>query len=199
MLNYIWFFLIIIGFIVSFFTGKADVVSNSIMISAKEAIELCIGIAGAMCFWSGIMRIAQKAGITDAIGRFAQPLIKKLFPDIKDNKDASGAVIMNLTANFLGMGNAATPLGLKAMKELDDLNGNKKRASNAMCMFIVLNTSMIQLLPSTLLSLRSAYGSVNPQEIMGPIWITSFATTTAGIIFAKIFQGLERKGREKCR
>ena len=192
MLNYIWFFLIIIGFVVSFFTGTTDAVSNSIMDSSKDAINLCIGIAGAMCFWSGIMRIAQKAGITDAIGKFAEPVVRKLFPEIKDNKKASGAVVMNLTANFLGMGNAATPFGLKAMKELDELNGKSKRASNTMCMLIVLNTSMIQLLPSTLLALRSASGSANPQEVMGPIWIASLATTIAGIAFAKFFQKTEK-------
>ena len=188
MLNYVWFFLIVAGFIFGAINGKLDQVTKAAIDSANGAVTLCIGLAGVMCLWVGIMKIAEKSGLTDKIAKVTAPIVTLLFPEIKGKKKAISSIIMNITANFMGMGNAATPLGIKAIKELDDLNSDKTIATNSMCMLIVLNTSMIQLVPATLIALRSSAGSVNPSDIMGPIWIASLFTTIAGIVMAKVLQ-----------
>lgn len=188
MLNYVWFFLIVAGFIFGAANGKLDQVTKAAIDSANGAVTLCIGLAGVMCLWVGIMKIAEKSGLTDKIAKVTMPLVTLLFPEIKGKQNAVSAVVMNLTANFMGMGNAATPLGIKAIKELDYLNNEKTKATNSMCMLIVLNTSMIQLVPATLIALRSSAGSTNPSDVMGPIWIASLFTTIAGILMVKILQ-----------
>jgi spore maturation protein A len=188
MLNYVWFFLIVAGFIFGAANGKLDQVTKAAIDSANGAVTLCIGLAGVMCLWVGIMKIAEKSGLTDKIAKVTMPLVTLLFPEIKGKQNAVSAVVMNLTANFMGMGNAATPLGIKAIKELDYLNNEKTKATNSMCMLIVLNTSMIQLVPATLIALRSSAGSINPSDVMGPIWIASLFTTIAGILMVKILQ-----------
>src|SRR5665647_49644 len=188
MLNYVWFFLIVAGFIFGAVNGKLDQVTKAAIDSANGAVTLCIGLAGVMCLWVGIMKIAEKSGLTDKIAKVTMPLVTLLFPEIKGKQKAVSSVVMNLTANFMGMGNAATPLGIKAIKELDDLNNEKTIATNSMCMLIVLNTSMIQLVPTTLIALRSSAGSINPSDVMGPIWIASLFTTIAGILMVKILQ-----------
>ena len=188
MLNYVWFFLIVAGFIFGAVNGKLDQVTKAAIDSANGAVTLCIGLAGVMCLWVGIMKIAEKSGLTNNIAKVTMPLVTLLFPEIKGKQKAVSSVVMNLTANFMGMGNAATPLGIKAIKELDDLNNEKTIATNSMCMLIVLNTSMIQLVPATLIAIRSSAGSINPSDVMGPIWIASLFTTIAGILMVKILQ-----------
>lgn len=194
MLNYIWFGMLVFGIIVGILNGRVDAVTQAIVDSSKSAIELSIGLLGIMCLWTGLMDVAEKSGIISMISRAARPVLKFLFPGIPKNHPALGTIVMNLVANFLGLGNAATPLGLKAMGELQKLNRKKDTATNEMSMFLVLNTSCIQLIPATIIALRSAAGSENPTVIIGPIWFASICATTAGIIAMKIFSAF---GRDK--
>lgn len=188
MLNYIWTFMILAAVITSFFTGKISLVAEAAISGATDGANLIIGMLGVMCFWSGIMEIAEKSGIIKALSRLLHPFTRLIFPRLSKNEPAMGAIVMNMAANLLGMGNAATPLGLRAMRLLDEKNGGKKKASHEMCMFVLINTASLQLLPTTLLLLRQNTGSQNPSEIIIPVWLVSLAALTVGIISAKLFQ-----------
>lgn len=187
MLNNIWFGMIIIGVIVGTINGRIDEVTKAAMDSAKTAVEICIGLLGVMCLWTGLMSIAQKSGLVTFVARKVKPIMRFLFPGILDGHPALGAIVMNMVANFFGLGNAATPLGIKAMTELQKLNGDKEVASDSMSMFLVLNTAAIQAIPATIIALRASIGSKNPAEIVGSIWFASICATIAGVIAAKIF------------
>jgi len=195
MLNYIWFVMIVIGFFVGALNGRLDQVSQAAMGSSKTAVELCIGLLGILCLWSGLMGIAEKSGLVTKIAKISAPIIKVLFPDLSRKGPAVGAMVMNMAANFFGLGNAATPLGLKAMNELQKNNKDKHTASNSMIMFLVLNTTAIQLVPATVIALRSAAGSTTPADIMIPVWIASLCATVAGVAAVKIMTCLDRKGK----
>jgi spore maturation protein A len=186
MINYIWIGLLIIGFIAGIFTGRIDQVTKAAMDSAQSAVVVCFGLLGVMCLWTGLMKVAEKSGLVNLIGRFVRPILVFLFPDIPKNHPALGAIVMNLVANFFGLGNAATPLGIKAMNELQSLNDDKKTATDSMCMFLVLNTAAIQLIPANIIALRTAEGSKKPAEIIVCIWIASICATIMGIIAAKL-------------
>lgn len=186
MLNYIWGFMILASIVVAFFTGRIELVTKSILDSSKQAIDLCIGLLGIMCFWCGIMQIVQKSGALEGLSSFLRPLMKFLFPNLKKDSPALNAMMLNIMANFLGLGNAATPLGLKAMNELQKINYNKESATNEMCMFIILNTACIQLIPTTIIAIRTQAGSTNPTSIIAPIWIASFIAVTTGITLIKM-------------
>ncbi|AEV70458.1 putative membrane protein required for spore maturation [Acetivibrio clariflavus DSM 19732] len=188
--------MLVFGIIVGILNGKVDAVTKAVVDSSKSAIELSIGLLGIMCLWTGLMDVAEKSGIIRTISRVVRPVLKFLFPGIPKNHPALGAIVMNLVANFLGLGNAATPLGLKAMAELQKLNRNKDTATNEMSMFLVLNTSCIQLIPATIIAVRSAAGSKNPTEIIGTIWFASVCATIAGIISVKILSAFG-KGKVK--
>lgn len=185
-MNYIWIIFIVVGYVIAFVNGKTDLVTKELFSSFEGAVKLCIGLTGAVCFWSGMMEIAKEGGMTKVIAKLFSPILSRLFKNIPSGHPAMGAIIMNLTANVLGLGNAATPLGIKAMKELQTLNTEKEIASNDMILFLVLNTCMIQLLPTTVVSLRAASGSADPMRIVPVVWITSAFTCLFGIIFAKI-------------
>ena len=187
MLNYLWFGMLVIGFFIAILNGRVEAVNGAIINSAGEAVNLCLELAGIMCLWSGLMKVAEKSGLTRYIAKLARPVLRFLFPGVPEKHPALGAVVMNLSANFLGLGNAATPLGLKAIGELQKLNSRKEVATDAMCMFLVLNTSAIQLVPATVIAIRSACGSSNPSEIIGTVWIASACGAVSGIIFAKLF------------
>ena len=188
MLNVIWSGLIIVSLIVSFFTGTFEQCSIEAIKGAGEGVTLTISLCGAMCFWSGVMKIASKSGVLDILAFIMRPITRLLFPKIKDGSEAMKAIVMNMTANILGMSNAAPPLGLRAMDELQKLNTDKKRASKSMCMFVLVNTASIQLIPTTLITLRAVSGSNAPTEIIVPIWITSIVALTIGVISIKIFE-----------
>lgn len=210
MLNYIWFAMLIIGFVVGIMNGRVSEVTQAVVDSSKSAVEISIGLLGVMCLWTGLMEVAEKSGIIRGIAKAVRPVMKFLFPGIPKEHPAGGAIVMNLVANFLGLGNAATPLGIKAINELQKLNPNKDTATNEMSMFLVLNTACIQFIPATIIALRSAAGSKNPTEIIGTIWVASISACMAGIIAAKILssffktksgakKGLEnRLGRRKA-
>ncbi len=188
MLNFIWGFLILISVITAFFTGRIDMVSAAAMEGAAEGVTLILKMLGVMCFWTGLMEIAERAGIIKGVARLIRPITRLIFPRISPKGRAMEAIVMNISANLLGIGNAATPLGLRAMEALDAENGSKKRASDAMCMFVLINTASIQLLPTTLILLRQDAGSSAPAEIMVPVWIVSAAALLCGVISAKIFE-----------
>lgn len=186
MLNYIWLGMLVLGFIVGIINGRVEAVTQAAINSATTAVNLCIGLLGVMCLWTGLMGIAEKSGMVRYIAKLVRPVFRFLFPGIPKGHPAMGAIIMNLVANFLGLGNAATPLGIKAMGELQKLNRVKNTATNEMSMFLVLNTSCIQLVPATIIAVRTAEGSQNPAEIIVAIWIASFCATITGIVTAKL-------------
>ncbi len=186
MLNYIWMGMLIIGFVVGMLNGRLEQVTQAAFNSAGRAVELSIGLLGMMCLWSGLMHIAEKSGLLKFIARMARPLLRLLFPQLANNDKALGAIVMNLAANFLGLGNAATPLGIRAMSELQKVNRSRDTASDSMCMFLVLNTSAIQLIPTTVIALRSSAGSAVPSEITACIWIASICASITGIVAAGI-------------
>jgi len=193
MIRYIWAALIVIGVVVGIATGKAQAVSDAAITGAKDAALLCISLIGAYALWLGTLRIAQDAGMVQAIAKRMRGVIRRLFPGVPKDSAANGYITLNLVANMLGMGNAATPFGLKAMKELQTLNPDKERASHAMCMLLIINASAVQLLPMTVIALRSAAGSVAPAEIVVTSLLATSANTAVAIAAAKIFQGLSKK------
>lgn len=193
MLNYIWIGLLMIGFAFGIVNGRLDDVTKAAMDSAQTAVTVCIGLLGVMCLWTGLMKVAEKSGLIRIIGRAVRPVLVFLFPEIPKDHPALGAIVMNLVANFLGLGNAATPLGLKAMQELQSINKDKKTATNAMCMFLVLNTAAIQLVPANIIALRTSAGSKKPAEIIICIWIASVCATIMGIIAAKMLSAVWKK------
>lgn len=192
MLNYIWMGMLAAGFIIGIMNGRVDEVTSAALGSAGKAVELSIGLLGIICLWTGLMQIAEKSGIVSAISKLIMPLLKFLFPGVPKNHKAMGSIVMNLSANFLGLGNAATPLGLKAVGELQKLNKSKETATNEMCMFLVLNTSVIQLVPATVIAIRADAGSANPAEIIVTTWIASLCASLAGIAAVRIFTGVGR-------
>ena len=158
MLNVIWLGMIVIGVIVAMFTGNLQAVTDAAISSAETAVELSIGLIGVMSLWLGIMAIAEKAGLIKSLGKGLNPIMKKLFPEIPAEHPAMGAMIMNIAANILGLGNAATPFGIKAMQELETLNDHEGVATDAMVMFLAINTSSVTLIPATVIAMRSAAG-----------------------------------------
>jgi spore maturation protein A len=188
MVNIVWILLILIGLVVAAFNGKIEAVTQAALDNAKYAVELCFGLIGIYALWLGLMRVAEEAGLVKRVSQKMQGVMRFLFTDIPARHPAIGAITMNIIANMLGLGNAATPLGIKAMKELQELNPHKDRATDAMCMFLVINTSSVQLIPATVVALRSTAGSSNPTEIIGTAFIATVCSTAAGIIAAKILQ-----------
>ncbi|MFY9176531.1 MAG: nucleoside recognition domain-containing protein [Caldicoprobacterales bacterium] len=190
MVNVIWLFMILIGFLVALFFGDLEAATQAALDNAKYAVELCIGLLGIYALWLGLMRVAEKSGLVEAISKKMQGIMSFLFPDVPAGHPAMGAMTMNLIANMLGLGNAATPLGIKAMNELQRINKQKDVATHDMCMFLIINTSSVQLIPTTVIALRSAAGSLNPGEIVGTTLITTIISTLVGIIAAKMFRRL---------
>ncbi len=188
MLNILWAFMLLAAIITGMFTGKIDLVGEAAISGAGEGATLVLGMLGVMCFWTGLMAIAEKSGIIEKVATLLRPLTRLLFPRLSKNDPALGAIVMNMAANLLGMGNAATPLGLRAMRLLDEKNGRKARASNEMCMFVLINTASLQFLPTTLMLLRQNNGSANPGEIIVPVWIVSVCALVVAVVSAKIFQ-----------
>lgn len=222
MLQYLWAFMILIGIVYAAFTGNLSAVTDAALDSAQEAVALCITMAGVLAMWVGLMRVAENAGIMKAAADKIYPLLHFLFPRIPREHPAMKSIAVNCIANFFGLGWAATPAGLQAMKELDELEqerlltrmrhntyerrfdfeadrihrdngGGDKAASTEMCTFLVLNISSLQLIPVTIIAYRSQYGSPNPTGIIGAAIIATAISTLAGIFFAKGMSFLDRK------
>lgn len=179
MLNIIWLLLLASGIIVAALNGNIEVVSQAALGAARDAVEVCFNLIGIMALWLGIMKIAEKGGLIRVLAFLLNPLLKRLFPSIPAGHPAMGAIVMNLSANMLGLGNAATPFGMKAMQEMQKLNGSSDEASTAMCTFLALNTSCITLIPATIIGIRVSYGSADPTEIVGAC---IFATSCASVV-----------------
>ena len=188
MINYIWFVMIFLGLIVGIFTGNGEGISNAIIGSIDSTVSSIIGLVGLMCFWCGVMKVAEKSGFTEKLAKLMKPILKLIFKESAKDEKALGAIVMNITANMMGLGNAATPFGIKAMEEMDRLNNEKGRASNDMALFLVLNAACIQLVPSTVLSIRAAAGSTNPGVIILPAIISTGTAAIVGVICCKILQ-----------
>lgn len=197
MMNYVWIFLLLSALVTGALTGKLDTTVTAGINSAKDSIFTVLNFAGIMCMWSGMMRICQDSGLTKIINKISKPVCKRLFPDTEPEGKAMKAVIMNITANLLGLGNAATPLGLKGMRELDSINPTPHIASDAMCVFIVLNTAALQLIPTTVVALRASAGAQNPFDVIVPIWISSLCSVIAGITAIKIFIYFENRKKNR--
>ncbi len=221
MLNHIWLWMIILSILIaggkdiyneitsksvdetimsdknlneSTYLGK---ITNAAIESAGIAVKLSIGLIGVMALWLGLMRVAEEAGIIKIIARIVRPITKRLFPGIPKDHPAIGAMIMNISANMLGLSNAATPLGLKAMEELNRLNPKKGRATDDMITFLVINTSAITLIPATAIAIRASLGSVNPQQIILPSIIAASMATIVGVSTVKTIQFIQKKRKNK--
>ncbi len=188
MLNYIWFGLMAVALVVAIFTGNAAAVTKASVDSAKTAVEISLGLVGIMTLWLGIMRVAEQAGLVAMLSRALRPLSRLLFPEIPPDHPAIGAMIMNIAANMLGLSNAATPLGIKAMEELQTINPEKETASDAMVTFMVLNTAGIQFIPATIIGVLAAAGAKAPTAIIPTTLIATFCGAVAAVTTAKVLQ-----------
>ena len=186
MLNIIWPAFIIISVIYALISGNIENVSNGIFDSANSAVQLTLTFFGTICLWNGIMEIAKKTSLTNALSKALKPFINFLFPELKNNKQAQDEISMNMVANLLGLGNAATPLGLKAMKTMQQDNPQKDTLTNSMAMFIVINTASMQLIPTNVIAIRSSLGSQEPSNIILQVWIATIIAATVGITATKI-------------
>lgn len=198
MMNYVWAGMILAAYLFALMNGNVEAVTQGALDGAKSAVEMTLALLGMMCFWTGLLEIAKRSGMTEKLARLARPLMSFLFPQLKRDGTAVSTIVMNMTANFLGLSNAATPLGLKAMEELNRANGGSSRASDAMCMFVVINTASINLIPTTLITLRSAAGSSDPFGIIVPVWISSLLSVTVGVAAVKMFSKKDAR-RKLCR
>ncbi|MCM1105310.1 MAG: nucleoside recognition protein [Blautia sp.] len=185
-MNYLWACMIMIGVVYGALTGNLGAVTDQALASAKEAVTLCLTMAGVMAFWVGIMRIAERAGLVEGISGALGPLLSFLFPDVPKDSGARKHIATNMVANFLGLGWAATPAGLSAMKELKKLDKESGSASDAMCDFLILNISSLQLIPVNIIAYRSQYGSVAPAAIVGPAILATAVSTGAAVLFIKL-------------
>ena len=185
MLNGIWAGMILLGVAVAAFTGNLDAVTNAALESAQEAVMVCVKMLGIMSMWTGLMRVAEDAGVVKALSVRMRPLFRFLFPQLDPEGKAAEAISTNFIANVLGLGWAATPAGLKAMEELQSLNPDKTLASHEMCMFMIVNMSSLQLITVNLLAYRAQYNSANPSEIILPGLLATLASSIAAIVFAK--------------
>jgi len=186
MLNLVWPIFIIISFSYAIFSGNLQNLNVSIFDSVENAVNLSITMLGTMCLWSGIINVATNTNIMKIMNRLLKPIIKFLFPEIRENQKAQNEISMNMVANILGLGNAATPLGLKAMETLQEENRNKQELSNSMIMLIVINTASIQIIPTTIIAIRSSLGAENPTSIIVPVWIATICAAIVGIIVTKL-------------
>ena len=191
MLNKIWPFFIIISFAFAIYSGNISNINSAIFSSAEQTVELCLTLLGTLCLWNGIMNIALKTSLIKKLTKFLKPLISFLFPDLKKDKKISEQVSMNIVANILGLGNASTPIGLKAISSMQEKNNDKTTLNNSMAMFILINTASLQIIPTTVIAIRSSLGSNNPSKIILAVWIATIAAfltaITAGKILSKKF------------
>ena len=185
MLNIIWPIFLIISFVYAILTGRLEQVNASVFEGTKSAVELCITLLGTMCLWNGMMKIASKTNIVKKLTKLISPIMTKLFPDIKKQDKVHEEISMNIIANIMGLGNAATPLGLKAMKTMQKDNLQKDTLTNSMAMFIVINTASFQLIPTNVIAIRNSLGSVSPSGIIVQVWIATVVSAIVGINSAK--------------
>lgn len=190
--------MIVLSIIYGIFNGNVQEITEGVIHSSVQTVEMCITFVGVWALWLGLMEIVKKSGLIDVISHVTFPVIHRLFPEVPKNHPALGAISLNFSANMLGLGNAATPFGLKAMKELQSINYNQDEASNAMCMFLVINTSSIQLIPTTVIALRASLGSTEPTSIILSSLIATSISTVFGITAVMIMRRNQtKKNRRK--
>lgn len=185
-MNIIFPIMIGFAFLCAVLTGRMSELSASVISGADNAVSLLIKLFATMCFWSGIMEIWEKSGVTAFLSRIINPFLRMIFPSLRKERYALEAISMNVTANMLGLGNAVTPLGLEAMRRLQELNGNSVTASDEMVMFVVMNTAAMRIIPTTVASIRGQYGSEEPMSILLPTLLTTFCAMTVALTVAKI-------------
>ena len=195
MLNIVWPVFIILSFSYAIFSGNLENLNSSIFDSTADAVNLCINLLGTICLWNGIMQIASNTSILHRLTKILRPIIRFLFPEIQGNSIIYQEIAMNMVANILGLGNAATPLGLKAMKSMQKENPKKDTLTNAMATFIIINTASIQIIPTTVIAIRSSLESRNPTSIVFPVWIATICAAVAGITATKLFIKFDKKGK----
>ena len=186
MMNYVFPVLVILSFISALATGQMKELSVSVIEGGTNAVELIIRLVSMLCLWGGIMEIADRSGVTRGISKLLSPIVKLIFPCIRKEKEVLEAITMNITANVLGLGNAATPLGLEAMRRLQQINPDTSKASNEMVVFVVMNTAAMHIIPTTVATLRGQYGSVSPMSILPASFLTSFCALSVAILCAKL-------------
>lgn len=186
MINYIWAGMVVFSVISAIFAGNTEALTSAIISSASDAVSLCIRLGGTICLWGGLMEIAENSGLTAAVCRLLSPFLKIVFPKMDMKGKTAKAISMNVTANLLGLGNAATPLGLEAMRRLQEENRSKDRASSDMIKFVVMNSAAFHLIPTTVASMRQDYGCETPFDIMPASWISSAAALAVGLTAAFI-------------
>jgi spore maturation protein A len=187
MVNYIWVFMTVVGFIFALINGTMAEVNKAIFDGAKEAVTLCIGLISVLVFWLGMMRIAEESGLLERLSKLFRPLVKRLFPEVPVSHPAMGYILSNMISNMFGLGNAATPLGIKAMEELKKLNGGKDSASRSMVTFLAINTASITIIPTTVIAIRMNYHSASPTEIVVPTIIATIISALGAILIDRYF------------
>jgi len=185
-LNFIWLFMIVAATVTAAFTGKMAALTTVSFEATKSAVTLAISLVGAMALWLGIMKVAEEAGLMNTVARAIRPLMVRLFPGVPADHPAMSAIIMNMAANMLGLGNAATPMGIRAMQELDRINPEKGRATDAMCLFLAINTSSVTILPLGVITIRAAAGAASPANIFFPTLVATVCSTAVAIAMSKV-------------
>lgn len=186
MLNFLWPILIIISFLFSLINGSIENINNSIFESIDKVINITITLEGTMCLWCGLMEIVKNTSLINKLKRLLRPFLNWLFPEVKNDEEAMENISINTIANIFGLGNASTPAGIKAMESLQKINNDKKSLSNSMMTLIVLNTASIEIIPTTVIAIRSSLNSQNPTDIIVPLWISTIVGTLTGIIVTKL-------------
>ncbi len=193
MVNWIWLFFITVGFLFAAVNGRIDLVTEALFEGAKSGVTVCFGLISILVFWLGIMRIAEQSGMLEKLAVLLRPIVTFLFPDVPKNHPAIGYILSNMSANILGLGNAATPMGIKAMQELQKLNPDPKTATPAMCTLLAINTSSITMIPTTIIAIRMSFGSVNPTEIVGTTLLATMVATIAAVMADRWYRARELK------
>ncbi|RFB17024.1 spore maturation protein [Bacillus sp. HNG] len=199
MVNIIWVAMTIIGIIFAIVNGTMDEVNEAIFKGASEAVTICIGLISVLVFWLGLMRIAQEAGLLEKLSKLFRPLVSRLFPEVPVDHPAMGYMLSNMIANMFGLGNAATPMGIKAMEQLRVLNGGKTSASRSMVTFLAINTASVTLVPTTVIAIRMTYESTNPTDIVGPTLIVTLISAIGAVLIDRYFyhRRVKKGGVEK--
>ena len=197
MVNWIWVFLLTVSIIFGLINGKLDAITAAAFDGAKSGVMISFGLISVMVFWLGMMKIAEQSGLLDKLARLLYPVVRWLFPDVPAKHPALGYIMSNLSANIFGLGNAATPMGIKAMQELQKLNPDKDVATPAMCTLLALNTSSITIVPTTLIAIRMSYNSANPTEIIGTTLAATFVDTAVAIIADRYYRNKDIKKQNR--
>ena len=195
MIDLIWLLLFLVGLITAAFTGRIQEVSQAVLGGAERGVTLSFGLISVIALWFGLMRIAEKAGLIDWLSAVLRPLARFLYPSVPPNHPAMGSILANMSANILGIGNAATPLGLKAMKELQELNPDKETASDAMCTLLAINTASVTLIPTATIAMRMQYHSANPTSVIGPTVLATAMGTAVAIVLDRTFRFFSHRKR----